>query len=81
MKRRGKWETRIRQDRMSILQENNDYDHETRLKESIIVRFKIINWIDTLIAFFAIVWSELVEAVWNNVNLKERVKHKQMIKR
>ncbi len=44
-------ENRVFRDKYCFLQKNNDNNHETRLKNNIVVRFKIINWINTLSHF------------------------------
>jgi hypothetical protein len=68
-------EGRVFHDRMSILQEDNDNSHDTRSKDNVVVRFKVANWIDTLIHSPQSLDLNSCESVWNI--LKQRVKRRQ----
>lgn len=42
-------DARLMHNRIGILQEDNDNNHETRSKNNVVVRYKKANWIFTLI--------------------------------
>jgi hypothetical protein len=68
-------EARFYEDRMCILQEDNDLSNETRLKDNVVTRFKAINWIDMLLHPSQSSNLSLYEVVLNI--LKRRVKRKK----
>ena len=68
-------EARLYEDRMCILQEDNDPSHGTRLKYNVVTRFKAVNWIDMLLHPPQSPDLSLSEAVLNI--LKQRVKRKE----
>ncbi len=68
-------EDRVFHDRMSILQEDNDNNHDIRSKDNVVVRFKATNWIDILIHSSQSLDLNSCESVWNI--LTQRVKRRQ----
>jgi hypothetical protein len=68
-------EARVFHDRRDILQEDNDNSHDTRSKDNVVVRFKAVNWIETL--YYSSQSPDLnsSKTAWNM--LKQRVKRRQ----
>jgi hypothetical protein len=67
-------EARVCHDRRDILQEDNDNNHDTRSKDNVVVRFKAINWIETLFHFSQSSDLNSSKTIWNM--LKQRVKRR-----
>jgi hypothetical protein len=68
-------EARIFHDKRDILQKNNDNNHDIRSKNNVVVRFKAINWIETLYHSFQSSDLNSSKTAWNM--LKQRVKRRQ----